>query len=116
MAIQITGKNIDLTDALKEYVAKKVAEFEKYNFDLIDVDVEMDRSRHHKKGEDVHHVRINVKIPNDLLHAQAEEADMYAAIDVCRDDIERQLRKVKTTYAAKQRASQQAQRDMKSAV
>jgi ribosomal subunit interface protein len=116
MATQITGKNIDLTDALKAHVEKRVSEFEKYGFDLIQVDVELDTSTHHNKGEDVHHARMNVKVPHEFFHAEAEKADMYSAIDKCRDEIEKQLRHLKTKYAAKQREANQAQREMKSAV
>lgn len=114
MSLQITGKNIDLTDALKEYVQKRVGDFEKFGFDLIQIDVELDISTHHNKGEDVHHARMNVKIPHEYMHAEAEKSDMYKAIDKCRDEIEKQLRHVKTKIAAKKRESNKFQREMKS--
>ena len=95
MATQITGKNIDLTDALKAHVEKRVSEFEKYGFDLIQVDVELDTSTHHNKGEDVHHARMNVKVPHEFFHAEAEKSDMYAAIDSMLDKLDRQVRKHK---------------------
>lgn len=116
MSTQITGKNIDLTDALKAHVEKRVGEFEKYGFDLIQVDVELDTSTHHNKGEDVHHARMNVKIPNEYFSVQSEKPDMYAAIDKCRDEIDSKFRNLKSKYAAQKREANQTQRDMKSAV
>lgn len=115
MSLQITGKNIDLTDALKEYVEKKVSDLEKYGFDLIQVDVELDTSTHHNKGEDVHHARMNAKIPHEYFSVEAEKSDMYAAIDKCRDEMDKKFRHLKTKYAAKQREANNFQRELKSA-
>jgi len=39
MNIQITGKNIELTDAIRSYVEKKVSKFKKYFDQVLDVQV-----------------------------------------------------------------------------
>lgn len=114
MSTNITGKNIDLTDSLKEYIEKKLQSVRKHFDNILVIDVEIDKSRHHKKG-DVHHVRMNVQIPDHLLHAETTEVDMYAAIDLCKDDIDRQILKQKGKWQARRRKDQIAKRALKEA-
>lgn len=113
MSTHITGKNIELTQAITQYVEQKVASFHQLAQDIIAIDVELDVDKHHKNGP-VHHVRMNVQIPHQLIHAEETKEDVYAAVDVCKDEVERQLRKVKTKYEAKQRRSQKTRRALKS--
>jgi putative sigma-54 modulation protein len=114
MSTHITGKNIDLTDALKAYVHKKLESVHRHFDNIIAVDVEVDKNMHHKKG-DVHHVRINVQIPDHVLHAEETETDMYAAIDLCAAEIDRQVLKQKEKKQTARRQEQKAKRDLKMA-
>lgn len=113
MPTNITGKNMDLTEAIKSYIDEKTALlFTRYE-NILNIDVEVDKNQRHNKGA-VHHVRMNVQVPNSLLHAEETQEDLYAAIDLCRDDVERQLRKYKEKYETKKRKSRQTQRSLKS--
>lgn len=113
MSVQITGKQMDLTEAIKAHIEKRVSEFEKYGFELIHKDVEVDKNKHHNKGEDVFHVRMNIHVPHEQLFAEVEKHDLYAAVDECRDEIERQMRKLKSKYDAKERKAQKTRRSVK---
>jgi ribosomal subunit interface protein len=74
--------------------------------------VEMDRQTNQKTGE-VYHVRINVAVPHQLLHAEEMRHDIYAAIDVCKDEVEQQIRKYKDHFAGTQRKAQRTRRTLK---
>lgn len=113
MPIQISGKQIDLTDAIKSYIEEKVGTFSKFYDNIIEIDVEVRKNQHHKKG-DVFHTRINVSVPNELLHSEVVEQDLYASIDVCRDEMERQLRRYKERFETKNRKARKTQRSLKS--
>ena len=90
---EIQGKNIELTDAIRNYVTEKIegiARFAK-RFDPCDVAVEVGKtSEHHNKG-DVFFAEMNVVVLGDVVRAHAVRDDLYAAIDEVKDDVKRQL-------------------------
>jgi len=90
--INIRGDRIDVTDSIKNYVKEKLVRLEKY-FDepnTIDAHV-LIRVRN---GNEI----IEVTIPTGKFTLRAEEKneDLYAAIDLVVDVLERQIRKNKT--------------------
>ena len=92
MNINIRGDKIEVTDSIKNYVKEKLARLDKY-FD------EPNRIDAHvlirvKNNEEI----IEVTIPTSKYTLRAEEknADLYAAIDLVVDVLERQIRKNKT--------------------
>lgn len=92
MNINIRGDKIEVTDSIKNYVKEKLIRLEKY-FEApnqIDAHV-LIRIRN---GEQI----IEVTIPTSKYTLRAEEsnADLYAAIDLVSDVLERQIRKNKT--------------------
>ncbi|MCI8794079.1 MAG: ribosome-associated translation inhibitor RaiA [Bacilli bacterium] len=92
MNINIRGDKIEITDSIKNYVKEKLVRLEKY-FDepnMIDAHV-LIRVRN---GNEL----IEVTIPTSKYTLRAEEKneDLYAAIDLVIDVLERQIRKNKT--------------------
>lgn len=92
MNIGIRGDKIEVTDSIKNYVKEKLERLNKY-FDepnKIDAHV-LIRVRN---GEQI----IEVTIPTSKYTLRAEEkhSDLYAAIDLVIDVLERQIRKNKT--------------------
>ncbi len=92
MNINIRGDKIEVTDSIKNYVKEKLARLDKY-FD------EPNRIDAHilirvRNNEEI----IEVTIPTFKYTLRAEEknADLYAAIDLVVDVLERQIRKNKT--------------------
>lgn len=92
MKIHIHGKNITVTDAMRERVEKKLGFLNKYF--LIDDDTNV------KVVVKVYpiHQKIEVTIPTKvaLLRAEAVHEDFYAAIDLVVDKLEDQIRRQKT--------------------
>lgn len=115
MALQITGKNIELTEAIKSYIEEKTATFFHAVENIIQIDVEVDKNKHHNKGEDVFHVRINVEVPHQLMHVEEERGDLYAAIDCARDTMDRELTQYKEKFHSKKQREWNERREMKSA-
>jgi putative sigma-54 modulation protein len=92
MKYNIRGENIEVTPALHEYVEKKVSKLERY-FDSIpqsDVHVNL------KVYNDEQEIEVTIPMPNLLLRAEEKHQDMYAAIDLVVQKLERQIRKHKT--------------------
>lgn len=97
MIIKFKGKNIQVTDALKNVVNKKFSKLEKY----FDPDV----VAHVTLGVERNNQIIEVTIPFNGVILRGEESndDMYAAIDLVLDKLERQIRKQKTKLMKRMR-------------
>ncbi|MEC2077283.1 ribosome hibernation-promoting factor, HPF/YfiA family [Metabacillus fastidiosus] len=93
MRYNIRGENIEVTPALKEYTEKKISKLERYFDDSVDANVNINLKYYNDKES-----KIEVTIPMSDLVLRAEEhnEDMYAAIDLVVNKLERQIRKHKT--------------------
>ncbi len=90
MNITILGKDISATDAIKDYVDKKMDRLVKYFGDNFDVAVTFRSERNEQIAE------MNVKTNSDVFRAVTAHNDLYASIDKDIDIIEGQVRKMKT--------------------
>lgn len=100
MNFHIRGENLEVTAALREYVEKKVGRIERY-FDtssqMPDVHVTMRVLR----GEGT--IEVTIPFVGVILRAEETHEDMYAAIDLVTEKLERQIRKYKTKVNRKMR-------------
>ena len=96
MKINIRGENIEVTEAIKSYAEEKVKKIEKF---LNDADTR-EANIVIKVYNNIQIVEITVPLKNIILRAEVGEEDIYAAIDVAVDKLERQVRKNKTKIAA----------------
>ena len=94
MNIKIRAKNFDITPAINEYANRKILSLEKFLAVKDDTlcEVEIGRTtRHHKSGE-IFRAEVNITEPGSKqIFAVAEEVDLYTAIDVVRDEAEREI-------------------------
>ncbi len=84
---------MELTEAIKMYVEKKLGSLERLceKYSPCDVAVEVGKTtNHHAKG-DVWLAEFTMTIPGEVLRATCEKDDLYAAIDVAKDELKRQL-------------------------
>ena len=89
----IRGENIEVTPAIREYVESKIEKVERYfNEDLnanANVNLKVYNDRQTK-------VEVTIPMKNLTLRAEERHNDMYAAVDLIVDKLERQIRKHKT--------------------
>ena len=91
MNITITGKEIKATEAIKDYVEKKLSRIEKYfKEEDLNVDVTIKAEKNSQIAE------MHVTTSNDVYRAVTEDKDLYASIDKDIDVLEGQIRKAKT--------------------
>ncbi len=101
MKIKIRAKNFDLTPAIEEYVTKKVSSLDKFLNSKGETlcEVELGRTTNHHKSGEIFRAEVNIVQPgNQQVYAVAEEADLYAAIDIVRDETERAIVSRKNKY------------------
>lgn len=90
MKFEIRGKNIELTDALKDYVTKRLSKLEKYIDDVKGVQVALSL-------EGVgHKVEVTIPLNGVILRGEEIGEDMYASIDLVEEKLEKQIEKYKT--------------------
>lgn len=90
---EIKATNMELTDAIREYVEKRLSSLAKMceRYSPCDVAVEVGKTtQHHQKG-DVLFAEFNLTIPGEVLRATSTKDDLYAAIDDAKDQLKRQL-------------------------
>ncbi len=90
MNITITGKDVKATEAIKDYVEKKMDRVSKYFEGDIDVYVTIKSQKTEQIAE------MSVKVKQDTYRAVTSHKDMYASIDKDIDILEGQIRKWKT--------------------
>lgn len=90
MNIKLTGKDLKATDAIKDYVEKKVERLVKY----FGEDFEVNATIKCEKNEQIADIMVNAD--SDTYKAVTAHKDLYAAIDKDIDILEGQIRKIKT--------------------
>ncbi len=100
MKVNIYGKNMQLTEALKEATIKKVERLDKFFQKDVEAKVVLSIERKNQK--------VEVTIPFNGRIARVEESsdDMYNSIDEAVESLEQQLRKYKTKLQDKKHSSE----------
>jgi putative sigma-54 modulation protein len=89
MNIKVTGKNIEITDAIREYIEKRVEKLEKFEGKNTEINVVCSVEREEQI------VEIQVSHDGEFIRIEEKNNDLYASIDLAMDRAERQLRKDK---------------------
>jgi len=96
MQMIVKGRHMDVTPAIREYAEEKVGRVAKIlDSQLMSAEVEVYTERNHSiQNGQVAEVTIHTKGP--VIRAKEAASDMYAAIDLVSEKLERQVRKYKT--------------------
>ncbi len=92
MNLNITGHHVDLTDPLRDCVTTKLQRVERHFDKLIDANVILTVEKQRHKAEATLHTR------GANLHAEATAENMYAAIDLLVDKLDRLTQKHKDKH------------------
>lgn len=97
MQVTVTGRNIELTNALKDYLKDKLVRSQKHFDHPLDVTALLSVAKN-PSIPDSQTAEITIKVNGSIIRGQESTENMYASIDLVADKIERQLRKFKTRY------------------
>ncbi|MBI5207892.1 MAG: ribosome-associated translation inhibitor RaiA [Candidatus Firestonebacteria bacterium] len=90
MHISITGRHIDITNALRDYIEKKVSKLNKYFNHIIETHVVLSLD-----GKTYQVVEVTIHTNGITIHGEERTEDMYASVDKVVDKMERQIIKYK---------------------
>ncbi len=92
MQLEVTGQNVEVTQALRAYIEEKSERLERYFDNLISGHfvLKLEKLQHQVDGT------LQVGGKTNAIHAEAEAEDMYAAIDALMTKLDRQVRRHKS--------------------
>jgi len=89
MNLSVSGHHLDVTPAIRTYVHSKIERVSRHFDHVIDAHVILTVDKQRQKAEVTLHVR------GKDLHCECEDADLYAAIDLLADKLDRQVLRYK---------------------
>ena len=89
MNLSVSGHHLEVTPALRSYVQDKIGRVTRHFDHVIDAHVILTANKLGQKAE------VTLHVPGKDLHCESEEGDLYAAIDVLADKLDRQVLKYK---------------------
>lgn len=101
MKINLQGKNFELTEAIKDYVLKRITNLEKLVSSIeekggeVFANFEVGMSTKHHKSGDVFHSDCLINIDGKEFYASSDSEDIYQAIDEIKESLFNDIRKNK---------------------
>ncbi|HEX6320982.1 MAG TPA: ribosome-associated translation inhibitor RaiA [Burkholderiales bacterium] len=89
MNLNVSGHHLEVTPAIRTYVQSKLERIARHFDHVIDAHVILTVDKLRQKAEATLHVR------GKDLHCESEELDLYAAIDLLADKLDRQVLRYK---------------------
>ena len=90
MSFQITARNVDLTDDIKDQIEKKIGKLNKFFDDTPDVHVTLRTEKFRQI------VEITIFSNGLIVHGQTQTDDMFSALDGATDKVQHQIKKEKS--------------------
>ena len=112
MKVMVHGRNVDVTDYMKEYVTKKVGKLERYLPQIGEVRAELTQNMT-RSANDRYTAQVTIWANGQILRAEEATSDIFASIDATVDKISSQIRRFKgRRYDNRRRASHVATKEV----
>lgn len=89
MQLNVSGHHVEVTDSLRNYVSTKLERLERHFDRITNMSVILEVEKQRQKAE------ATIHVSGGEIYAEAEHDDLYAAIDMLADKLDRQLIKKK---------------------
>ena len=93
MNISLTGRHLELTDAIKAHMTTSIETLSKYNMDIISVNVVASAQTKKGKEHSVVEFVINLAHKNSIIIKQ-NDGDLYTAIDMAASRAQKAMRRI----------------------
>jgi putative sigma-54 modulation protein len=100
MNLSVSGHHLEVTPAIRTYVQTKLERVNRHFDHVIDAHVILTVEKLMQKAEVTLHVR------GKDLHCESEQEDLYAAIDLLADKLDRQVLRYKDKMSTEKRTSE----------
>ncbi|MBL0122717.1 MAG: ribosome-associated translation inhibitor RaiA [Betaproteobacteria bacterium] len=89
MNLNMTGHHLEITPSIRDYVSSKMSRIDRHFEQVIDVSIILSVEKLRQK------IEANVHLSGKDIFVESEDSDMYAAIDLLVDKLDRQIIKHK---------------------
>lgn len=89
MNLSVTGRHLDVTSSLRNYITEKMDRLERHFDNVTNIHVVLSVEKLRQKAE------ATINLTGGQIYADETEEDMYAAIDLLTDKLDRQIIKHK---------------------
>lgn len=93
--VVVKGRNVEIPDHFRVYVAQKLARLERFDRSIYLFDVELDHERNRRQRKSCQHVEITARGRGPVVRGEACADSFYAALESAVAKLEGRLRKVK---------------------
>ena len=94
MELMIKGKNVEITDRLRDYVEKKIGKLDRYLPSISEAWVELS-TEGARAAQDRQVCQVTVRSNGTILRAEERSDDIFTAIDTVLDKMYRQIARYK---------------------
>lgn len=117
MQIEVKGRNIPVTEELREHVDKRFGKVGKQVSELARMEVELWKERN-PANPDCFVAEVSLHLKGTILRARDASRDMTHSINLCADELSRQVKRdrEKRRRRREQRAAASAQQDLPAAM
>jgi len=91
--IVVKGRNVEVPDHYRVYVADKLHKIERYDHKIIEVSVELLHERNPRQSDNCQRIEITCVSRGPVVRAEACASDFYAALDKAIDKLNTRLRR-----------------------
>ena len=95
----ITGRNLEVSDNLREAIYDKIGKLEKYFTPDTEAHITLSIQREQQK------IEVTIPMKGTTIRAEQSSSDMYVSIDLAEEVIERQLKRYKTKLVTKKQSA-----------
>ena len=106
MELVITGRNMEISDGMREYIEKKAGRLDRYLRGIDEASLELTRESA-KSADDRHIAQLTVRVMGTILRAEERSADVFTAFDAVLDKMYRQIIRYKTRRRGKKRVQEE---------
>lgn len=93
--IDITGRNMEVTDRLSDYVIKKVSKLDRYLNDIDEAHVDLAFAKSARSASDRQVAQLTIRGKGFILRSEERADDIYAALDTALDKMQRRIERFK---------------------
>jgi len=105
MQLNITGKNLEITDSLRAYAEKKAGRLERYLPNITDARMELS-VENTRSAKDRQIAQMTLRTKQAILRAEEASADMFTSIDAVLEKMQRQIDRYKGKRWARRSGSE----------
>ena len=99
MRFTITGRNIEVTQGLREAVEDKLGKLDRFFAPATEAVVRLSVQK------DIQKIEVTIPVKGHIIRAEESSSDMYVSIDLVEEILERQLKKYKNKLIYKKQSA-----------